>query len=60
MDAPALRKREGLVTVQLGTEKRSQLIKEATETRGGGEGFEPICGPVPLLDAPMVLFDMVV
>jgi hypothetical protein len=34
MDAPARRQREGLVTVRLGTEKSSKLIKEATETRG--------------------------
>jgi hypothetical protein len=57
MDAPALLKREGLVVVRLGAEKASDLIKDATETHGGGEGFEPARGPVPLLDTPMVLFN---
>jgi hypothetical protein len=41
MDAPALLKREGLVAVRLGAEKASDLIEDATETCGGGEGFEP-------------------
>jgi hypothetical protein len=44
MDAPALLKREGLVAVRLGTERVSDLIKDATETYGGGEGFEPHMG----------------
>ncbi len=60
MDAPALRKREELVTVRLETEKSSKLIKHVTETRGGGEGFEPACGPVALLHAPMILLEMII
>jgi hypothetical protein len=60
MNAPALLKREGLVAVSLRAEKGSDFIKDATEARGGGEGFEPARGPVPLLNAPMVLLDMVV
>jgi len=51
MDAPALLKREGLVAVRLGAEKASDLIKDATETCGGGEGFEPAHGPVALFKA---------
>jgi hypothetical protein len=50
MDAPALGKRAGLVAVRLGVEKRSDLIEDATETRGGGEGVEPTRGPVPFPD----------
>jgi hypothetical protein len=53
-------KRNELFAVQLWTEKGSDLIEGAAETRGGGEGFEPACGPVALLDAPMVLLDIVV
>ena len=60
MDAPALRKREGLVAVRLGAEKASDLIKDATETCGGGEGFEAAHGPVALFNAPMVLLEMIV
>ena len=50
-------KRNELVAVQLETEKGSNRIKGAAETRGGGEGVEPACGPVALLDTPMVLLD---
>ena len=57
MDMPAVCKRNGLFAVQLETEKGSDLIEGAAETRGGGGGFEPACGPVALLDAPMVLLD---
>jgi hypothetical protein len=60
MDGPALRKRHGLVTVGLGTEKGSDLIEDEAETRGSGEGFEPARRPVALLDTPMVLLQMVV
>lgn len=60
LDAPAVCKRNELVAVQLETEKGSDCIEGAAETRGGGEGFEPACGPVALLDAPMVLLDMAV
>jgi hypothetical protein len=60
MDVPAGCKRNELVAVQLETEKGSDLIEGAAETRGGGEGFEPACGPVALLDALMVLLDMAV
>jgi hypothetical protein len=31
MDAPALFKREGLVAVRLGAEKRSDLVEDATK-----------------------------
>jgi hypothetical protein len=57
MDGPALRKRHGLVTVRLGTEKGSDLIEDEAETRGSGEGFEPARMPVALLDTPMVLLN---
>jgi hypothetical protein len=57
MDGPALRKRHGLVTVRLGTEKGSDLIEDEVETRGSGEGFEPARRPVALLDTPMVLLN---
>jgi len=60
MDAPALGKREGLIAARLGTEKRSNLIKDVTGTRGGSEGFEPVRGSVPLFDFPMVLLQMIV
>jgi hypothetical protein len=56
MDGSVLRQREGLVAVRLGTEKGSDFIKDAAETRSGGERFEPAHGPVPLLDALIVLF----
>jgi hypothetical protein len=57
LDAPAVCKRNELVAVQLETEKGSNRIKGAAETRSGGEFVEPACGPVALLDAPMVLLD---
>ena len=60
MDVPAVCKRNELVAVQLETERGSDLIEGAAETRGGGEVFEPARGPVALLDAPMVLLDMAV
>jgi hypothetical protein len=60
MDGPALGQRHGLVTVRLGTEKGSDLIKDTAETGGGGEGFEPAHRPVALLDALMVLLQVVV
>jgi hypothetical protein len=44
IDAPALSQHERLVTARLVAEKRADLIKDATETCGGGEGFEPSCG----------------
>jgi hypothetical protein len=59
MDAPALLKCEGLVAVRPETEKRADFVEAVTETRGGGEGFEPACRPVSLFDAPMVLFNRV-
>jgi hypothetical protein len=60
MEGPALCERNGLVTVRLGTEKCSDLIKDAAEIRSGAEGFEPACGPVVLLDAPMILLEMII
>jgi hypothetical protein len=60
MDAPGLGKCEGLIAARLGMEKRSNFIKDVTETRGGSEGFEPIRGWVPLFDAPVVLLQMIV
>jgi hypothetical protein len=48
MDAPALLKREELVTVGPGAEERAELIKDATETHSRGKGFEPSGGPVAL------------
>ena len=60
MDAPALRRREELATVRLGTEKSSKLIKQATDTRVSGKGFQPAGGLVPLLNSPLVLFYTVV
>jgi hypothetical protein len=60
MDVPAVCKRNELFSVQLETEKGSDLIGGVAETRGGGEGFEPACGPAALLDAPMVLLHMAV
>jgi hypothetical protein len=43
IDAPALLKRERLVAVRLGAEKRSDLVEHAIEMRGGDDGFEPAC-----------------
>jgi len=60
MDEPALRWREGLVAVRLRAEKRAHLIKDAAEASSRGKGFEPARGPVPLLNAPMVLFQMII
>jgi hypothetical protein len=60
MDVPVVCKCNQLFAVQLGMEKGSVLIGGAAETRGGGERFETACGSVGLLDAPMVLLDMVV
>jgi hypothetical protein len=60
MDSPALLKREELVAVRLGAEKSANLIEDATEPCSRGEGFESARGPVPLLDAPMVLLDIIV
>jgi hypothetical protein len=54
MDAPTLCKREGMVAVRQGAEKRSDFVEAVTETRGGGEGFEPACGPVSLFETPKV------
>jgi hypothetical protein len=59
IDAPALLKREELVTVRLGAEKCSDLVEDGAETCGCGEGFEPARGPVPLFDPPMTLFQKV-
>src|SRR5262249_32981727 len=60
MDAPALLKREGLVAVRLGAENASDLIKDATETCGGGERWGPGHGPVALFNAPMVLRQLLI
>jgi hypothetical protein len=60
MDAPALLKREGLVAVGLGAEKRAELIKDATEPSSRGKGFEPSGGPITLFNAPMVLLQMII
>jgi hypothetical protein len=60
MDAPALGEREQLVPLTLRAEKGSNLIKGVTDTCGGREGFEPVRGPVPLFNAPMVLFHKII
>jgi hypothetical protein len=60
MDAPALIKREGLVPGDLGAEKRAELIKEATEPRSGGKGFKPSGRPMALLNAPVVLLQIII
>jgi hypothetical protein len=60
LDVPAVRKRHGLMAVQLGTEKGADLIKDAAETRGADEGFEPTRAPIAWLDAAMVWLQMVV
>ena len=57
MDTPALLKRERLVTVRLGAEKGSDLIKEATKASGALTLFEPTHGPVALFNASMVLLN---
>src|SRR5262245_1243563 len=59
MAAPALRQRQRLVTVRLRSEKGPELIQEAAKTPRGRASFEPTGGPVPWLDAPMVLLAMV-
>jgi hypothetical protein len=59
MDRPALRKRNRLVTVRLGTEECSDLIKDKAEPRSGGEGFEPAHRPKALLDSAMILLQMI-
>jgi hypothetical protein len=41
-------------------EQGTDLVEEATETRRRGKGFEPTHGTVPLLDASMILFQMVI
>jgi hypothetical protein len=46
--------------VRLGAEKCADLIKDAAEASSRGKGFEPARGPVPLFNAPMVLFQMIV
>jgi hypothetical protein len=60
MDGPALRQCEGLVAVRLGTKKRPDLIKGATEACSRGNGFEPARGAIWLFDPSMVLLQMVV
>jgi hypothetical protein len=60
MDVPAVRKRERLVAVRLGAEECADLIKDKAKPPGCDEGFEPSRGPVPLLNAPMVLLQMIV
>ena len=59
MDGPALRKRNRLVTVRLGTEECSDLIKDKAEPRSGGEGFEPAHRPKALLESAMILLQMI-
>jgi hypothetical protein len=55
-----VRRRHGLFAVQLGTEMGSDLIEHEAEARCGDKGFEPACGGVALLAAPMILLDMTV
>jgi hypothetical protein len=59
MDAPALRKRERLIVLWPGSQKGADLVEEAAEAFSGAEGFEPTRGPVALLDAPMILLEMI-
>jgi hypothetical protein len=54
-----MRRRHRLFAVQLGTEMGSDLIEHEAEVRCGDKGFEPACGGVALLAAPMILLDMV-
>ena len=46
--------------MRLRAEKGSDLIEQTAETRGRGESFEPTHRPVPRLDAPMILFQLIV
>jgi hypothetical protein len=46
--------------MRLRSAKSPDLVEEAAEACRGTERFEATHGPGPLLDAPMVLFQMVV
>jgi hypothetical protein len=54
MDAPTLLKREGLVAVSQGAEKRANFVEGTTDPRGRSEVFEPAHGPVVLYSASVV------
>ena len=60
MNAAALCEGETLVVTRPRSEKGADLVEEATEARSGAERFEPARGTVPLLNAAMVLLQMVV
>jgi hypothetical protein len=60
LDAAALCEREVLVATRLQSEKGPNLVEEVAEARGRSKGFEPTCRSVALLDAPMILLQMMI
>jgi hypothetical protein len=46
--------------MRLRSEQGTDLVEEATETRGGGEGVGPAHRPIALLDPPMILLQAIV
>jgi hypothetical protein len=46
--------------MRLRSEQGTDLVEEATETHGGGEGVGPAHRPIALLDPPMILLQAIV
>jgi hypothetical protein len=46
--------------MRLRSEKATDLLEEATETCSRGKGLKPTHGPVPLLEASMILLQMII
>ena len=60
MDAAAFCEGEVLVVTRLRPEKGTDLVEDTTEACCGGEGSKPARRAIPLFNAPMILFQMVI
>ena len=60
MDAPALREGKRLIMPRLRPQKGADFIEGAAKACGGVPVLEPAYGAIPLLDAAMILFQVVV
>jgi hypothetical protein len=60
VDRSSLLEGEGLIAVELGTEKRTHLVEQTTKARSRGAMFESAHGLILLFDSSMILLQMVI
>jgi hypothetical protein len=60
MDSSSLLKGEGLMAVRPRAEKRTDLIEQERGVGSRAAMFEPAHRPISLVDATMILFQMIV